>query len=302
MSFTVSDNDGVKTVTVNDRAQQPEGGRYTLSPAAGKQTLVITDHSGNQTTVIVTVNNGHTPLPDDGDCTTAVLCRFCDAVVTPAAHHRFTGAWQRDDTHHWHVCQNTGCQLIDERTAHAGSDDGDCTTAVVCRCGHVLLAARTAHTWTPWASDGNGRHTRACTVEGCTAGTQTEAKGHTGGTATCIAPAVCTVCEESYGDKDPQHHTALIHVEAKEATTAAEGNREYWYCDGCGRYFADATAAEEITKADTITAKLKDDSQKDPAKTGDSSNVLLWIALLFVSGSVMVGIKVFNRKEKHSMK
>lgn len=302
VSFTVSDNDGVKTVTVNDRAQQPEGGRYTLSPAAGKQTLVITDHSGNQTTVIVTVNNGHTPLPDDGDCTTAVLCRFCDAVVTPAAHHRFTGAWQRDDTHHWHVCQNTGCQLIDERTAHAGSDDGDCTTAVICRCGHVLLAARTAHTWTPWASNGNGRHTRACTVEGCTAGTQTEAKGHTGGTATCIAPAVCTVCEESYGDKDPQHHTALIHVEAKEATTAAEGNRAYWYCDGCGRYFADATAAEEITKADTITAKLKDDLQKDPAKTGDSSNVLLWIALLFVSGSVMVGIKVFNRKERHSMK
>ena len=30
----------------------------------------------------------------------------------------------------------------------------------------------------------------------------------------------------------------------------------YWYCDGCKKYFSDAAATKEITKAATVTAKL----------------------------------------------
>lgn len=78
---------------------------------------------------------------------------------------------------------------------------------------------------------------------------------HSGGTATCTAPAHCDVCQKSYGDKNPANHTALQHVDAKAATTEAEGNIEYWYCADCGKYYSDAAAANEITQAQTVTAK-----------------------------------------------
>ena len=101
-----------------------------------------------------------------------------------------------------------------------------------------------------WTSNGNGTHSRHCT---CNA---VETVNCSGGTATCIAKAVCEICKESYGSLDPNNHTDLKHVDAKAATVAAEGNIAYWYCGGCGKYFADAAATKEITRADTVTAKL----------------------------------------------
>ena len=79
---------------------------------------------------------------------------------------------------------------------------------------------------------------------------------HSGGTATCIAKAVCEICKESYGSLDLNNHADLKHIDAKAATAAEEGNIEYWYCSGCKKYFSDAAATKEITKADTVTAKL----------------------------------------------
>ena len=87
---------------------------------------------------------------------------------------------------------------------------------------------------------------------------------HSGGTATCTAQALCDVCQTPYGDLDPANHTALTHVEAKAATTEAEGNIEYWYCEGCGKYYSDATAATEITKEQIVTAKLKPQGTATP--------------------------------------
>ena len=79
---------------------------------------------------------------------------------------------------------------------------------------------------------------------------------HTGGTATCIAKAICEICKESYGSPDRNNHTDLKHIDAKAATAAEEGNIAYWYCDGCKKYFSDAAAKTEITEAATVTAKL----------------------------------------------
>ena len=87
---------------------------------------------------------------------------------------------------------------------------------------------------------------------------------HSGGTATCNAQAVCDVCHISYGDLNPANHTALQHVDAKAATTEAEGNIEYWYCADCGKYYSDAAAANEITQAKTVTAKLMPESTATP--------------------------------------
>ena len=123
---------------------------------------------------------------------------------------------------------------------------------------------------------------------------------HTGGTATCTDKAICEVCGESYGELDSNNHADLKHIDAKAATKTAEGNIEYWYCDGCGKYFADKDGDKEITKADTVTAKLPDDS-KSP-QTGDNSNLTLWIALLFISGGAVTATTVYGRKKKRLTK
>ena len=117
--------------------------------------------------------------------------------------------------------------------------------------------------------------------------------GHTGGKSTCTQKAVCEVCGKAYGEPDPKNHTGLKHIPAKAATEDAEGNIEYWHCSGCGKYYSDKDGTKEIKKADTVTAKLP----KSPP-TGDTSNLMLWIALLFVSGGVVIGTAVTEKKKK----
>ena len=101
-----------------------------------------------------------------------------------------------------------------------------------------------------WTSNGDGTHSRHCT---CNA---VETQNCSGGKATCKAKAVCEICKESYGSPDLNSHADLKHIDAKAATAAAEGNIEYWYCGDCDKYFSDAAATKEITKAATVTAKL----------------------------------------------
>ena len=113
--------------------------------------------------------------------------------------------------------------------------------------------------------------------------------GHTGGKATCTEKAVCEVCGKAYGEPDPKNHTDLKHVPAKAATEDAEGNIEYWYCGGCNKYYSDKDGTKEITKADTVTAKLP----KTPP-TGDTSSLSLWIALMLATGAAAL-----SRKKKH---
>ena len=127
---------------------------------------------------------------------------------------------------------------------------------------------------------------------------------HSGGKATCKDKAKCEVCGAEYGELDPKNHTNLKHFPAKAATKDAEGNIEYWYCDGCGKYFSDKDGTKEIKKADTVTAKLpggtvKPGADKSP-QTGDNSNLLLWIALLFISGGAAIGTTVVSRKKKYN--
>ncbi len=78
---------------------------------------------------------------------------------------------------------------------------------------------------------------------------------HSGGKATCKDKAVCEVCNESYGETEPTNHSNLKHIEAVEATILADGNKEYWYCDGCDKYYSDENATNEIKKEDTVIAK-----------------------------------------------
>ncbi len=153
---------------------------------------------------------------------------------------------------------------------HKGSTaQPTCTDAVKCTvCGSTLPAL--GHEWGPWTSGSDNTHTRACKRDGahtetkscvdadrdhmCEACGQT-ISGHTGGTATCTAKAVCSVCGQSYGAVDTANHD-LKHTAAKEPGAFVTGRIEYWTCRTCGKYFADAGGAKEISRDDIIIPRL----------------------------------------------
>ena len=120
--------------------------------------------------------------------------------------------------------------------------------------------------------------------------------GHTGGKATCTERAVCEVCGKAYGEPDPKNHTDLQHISAKAATKTAGGNIEYWYCEDCGKYFADAAATKEIKQADTVTAKLSG-AAKSPQTGGDSGVV----TVLLLSGGAFICLVSRRKKRTHTV-
>ena len=93
---------------------------------------------------------------------------------------------------------------------------------------------------------------------------------HTGGTADCCHKAVCEICGKAYGGLDPDNHTDLKHFPAQRATILREGNIEYWYCSGSGKYYKDAKATIEITQADTVIPKVKRDNSGIPSHGGET--------------------------------
>ena len=176
----------------------------------------------------------------------------------------------------------------------------------------MTVTVNNGHTFGDWTSNGDGTHTRQCTADSCTEGVETDnctdedknhkcdicgkiISNHIGGKETCRDKAVCEVCGKSYGELDPNNHTDLKHFPAKASTEDSEGNIEYWYCSGCGKYYSDKDGTKKIAKADTVTAKLP----KYP-QTGDNSNLMLWIALLLASGGAVIGTTVVSKKKKHN--
>ena len=310
----------VDTVTVNGTAVTlDENGSFVLSPADGGQKIIVTDKAGNTAEMSVTVNDGHTfgEWTSNGDgthtrqctadgCTEGVetdnctdedknhKCDICDYIISECA-----------DTDKNHICDICGNIISNHEDAdnnhvcdHCGkviSNHEDANKNHVCdRCGKVISNHK----------DANKDH--VCDLCGKTISNHEDADedhvcdycgkvitNHIGGNKTCRDKAVCEVCGKSYGELDPNNHTDLKHFPAKAATEDSEGNIEYWYCGGCGKYYSDKDGTKEIAKADTVTAKLP----KSPP-TGDTSNLMLWIALLLASG----GIAVIGKKKKLSAK
>ena len=196
----------------------------------------------------------------------------------------------------------------------------------------MTVTVNNGHTFGEWVSDNDGTHTRKCTVDGCNA---FETENCSGGNATCTKKAVCDVCGKAYGELDKTNHeggvqewttrTAFVHeqkwnccgavIVTSEVHEWKDGVcRECGYvclhndtdknhiCDYCKKTIStyENAATEEVKNADTVTAKLPDDS-KSP-QTGDNSNIILWIALLIISGGVMKGVTAFGKNKKHSAK
>ncbi len=177
--------------------------------------------------------------------------------------------------------------------------DGEQKIIVTDKAGNtaeMTVTVNGGHTYGEWASNGDGTHSRECTVDGCKG---VETMACSGGNATCTEKAVCEYCGKAYGKPDSNNHTDLKHIDAKAATKTAEGNIEYWYCGGCDKYYSDKDGINEIKKADTVTAKLPG-NPKSP-RTGNASDLALWISLLFVSGGVTGVTAALRKKKKHKV-
>lgn len=184
-------------------------------------------------------------------CTEKAVCTHCGQSYgeTNPVNHTGTEQWTQTTTTHekkWNCCNTVSVPNENHEWA-----DGVCS-----ECGYVCLH-----------EDTDKNH--ICDICGKTTSEHKDADNnhicdycnkkisdHSGGTATCIAKAVCEICKESYGSLDLNNHADLKHIDAKAATAAEEGNIEYWYCGDCKKYFSDAAAKTEIPKADTVTAKL----------------------------------------------
>ena len=272
----------VDTVTVNGTAVTLDAtGSFTLAPAHGEQKIVVTDKAGNTAEMTVTVNDGHTfgEWTSNGDGTHTRQCT-ADGCTEGIETDNCT---DEDKNHICDICGNIISNHEDANQDH------------VCDlCGKTI----SNH------ADTNNNH--VCDYCGKTISNHEDADkdhvcdlcgkvitNHAGGKETCRDKAVCEVCGKAYGELDPKNHTDLKHFPAKAATEDAEGNVEYWHCDDCNKYYSDKDGTKELAKADTVTAKLP----KAPP-TGDTSNLMLWIALLLISGGALIGTTVTEKKKK----
>ena len=262
----IVDEKYVDTVTVNGTVVTLDvDGGFVLPPTNGEQKIVVTDKSGNNAEMTVTVNNGHTfgewVSDNDGKHTRKCTVDGCDAFETENCSGGNATCTEKavcdvcgkaygelDGTNH-----EGGVQEWTTRTAFNHEQKWNC-------CGAVIVASE-AHEW----KDG------ACRECGYVCLHNDADKDH-----------ICDYCKKTISehvDKDKNH-----------------------ICDYCKKTISahEDAPTEEIKKADTVTAKLPDDS-KSP-QTGDNSNLILWIALLIISGGVMKGVTAFGKSKKHSAK
>ena len=215
-------------------------------------------------------------------------CNECGRKKTEqidATGHSWKQEWNSDETHHWHECVN-GCDAKDAYAEHADADKNHvCDTCgkvlSVCAddnkdhkcdyCGKTL--SECADTDKDHKCDYCGKVLSECADDNkdhkCDYCGKT-ISNHTGGTADCCHKAVCEICGKAYGGLDPDNHTDLKHFPAQRATILREGNIEYWYCSGCGKYYKDAKATIEITQEDTVIPKVKRDNSGIPSHGGET--------------------------------
>ena len=236
-----------------------ENGQFILSPASGEQTIVVTDKAGNETRVTVTVNDGHTYEWQSENGQYWQKCKFCNHETAkkdiPTINISGSDKVCRTQDYKFSFTLPEGATDAAYGYEFIGLGDGPLTPTVENGLYSGIIKASTY----PAKENSFKLIVSAKTADGFAFSaekTVTIQNAHSGGTATCKDKAICEVCGESYGELDPNNHANLKHIDAKAATKTSEGNIEYWYCDGCNKYYKDAKATQEITKAQTVTAKL----------------------------------------------
>ena len=255
----------VDTVTVNGTAVTLDAdGGFVLPPTNGEQKIVVTDKAGNNAEMTVTVNNGHT-----------------------------FGEWVSDnDGKHTRKCTVDGCDAFETEDCSGGN--ATCTEKAVCDvCGKAYGEPDgTNHEggvqeWTTRTAFNHEQKWNCCGA------VIVSSEAHEWKDGVCRECGY--VCLHNDTNKD--------HVcdYCKKIISEHEDEDKDHICDYCKKTISaheDATP-EEIKKPDTVTAKP--DDSKSP-QTGGNSNLVLWIALLIISGGVMKGVTAFGKSKKHSAK
>ena len=306
----------IDTVKVNgNTVTLDSNNQFTLNPAEGKQTIVVTDKAGNETRVTVTVNDGHTYEWQSENGQYWQKCKFCNHETAkkdiPTINISGADKVCRTQDYKFSFTLPEGATDAVYGYEFIGLGDGPLTPTVENGLYSGIIKASAY----PAEETGFKLIVSAKTADGFTFSAEKTVaiqNEHSGGTATCTEQATCEICGEKYGDLNANNHSDLKHFPAVAATKTAEGNIEYWYCSGCKKYYKDAKATQEITKAQIVTAKLPSDNNGSNNKpgnnattspqTGDNSNFALWIALLFISGGAVTVTTVYGRKKKHSVK
>ena len=225
-----------------------------------------------------------TPATATADGTKHKECTVCGYTMAtetiPATGggehtHSYGSEWKNDADNHWHECS----------------------------CGDKKdTAAHTASEWiidTPATATTSGSKHKECTVCGYTMTTETiPATG--GGEHTHSYGSEWKYNADNHwhecscGDKADKAAHDFKWVVDKEATATQKGSK-HEECRVCGY----KKAAVEIPATGTPTEPGKP-TDSDSPQTGDNSNMILWIALLFVSGGVVIGITVYSKKKKEN--
>ena len=391
--FTPDDGYEIDLVTVNGVATDVHSNTLNVTMDADKTVIVTYKAIPHTHTYDQEIQKPET-LKSAADCTNdAVYFKSCSCgeistteTFTAAGTqlgHAWASDWSKDTDNHWKICSR--CHEKKDEAAHDYGSDNICDT-----CGYdktvphthnltlvpakaptctekgntayytcdgcdkwfedatgaseitdktsVILAA-TGHSVSDWKSD-HTDHWKECTVVGCGVIIEDSKAVHTAGEWIIDTPATattsgskhkeCTVCgytmttetipatgggehTHSYSsdwkyDADNHWHECSCSDKAdkaahdfkwvvdKEATATQKGSK-HEECKVCGY----KKAAVEIPATGTPTEPGKP-TDSDSPQTGDNSNMILWIALLFISGGVLTGVTVFDKRKRHSVK
>ena len=195
--------------------------------------------------------------------------------------HSYGSDWKYDADNHWHECS----------------------------CGDKAdKAAHTAGEWiidTPATATTSGSKHKECTV--CSYTMTTETIPATGGGEHTHSygsdwkyDADNHWHECSCGDKADKAAHDFKWVVDKEATATQKGSK-HEECKVCGykKAAVEILATGSTTKPTDPTQTNSNTGAEGP-KTGDNSNMILWIALLFISGGAVIGITVYSKKKKEN--
>ena len=225
------------------------------------------------------------------ECTVCSYKRSENTVIDklPATHsHSYGTEWKYDDTNHWHECE----------------------------CGDKAdVAAHSASEWivdTAATETAEGAKHKECTV--CKKVLETATIPATGSSHTHSYGTDWKYDDTNHwhececGDKADTAAHSFQWVIDKAATKEATGIK-HEECTVCGAKRSENTVIDKLPDSgntgntgsgDNSTDKPgKDDSTKSP-QTGDSSNLIGWLAALFVSGGVLTVLGVSSKKRKES--
>ena len=186
----VADFDAVGK-TIKWTAHTHDWGAWT-SNGDGTHTRICTSNSSHKQTEKC---SGGTAT-----CQSKAVCTTCGGKYGDFASHDFdVSSWgYKGADGHAHVCKTAGCAATDTVIAHIPGPAATEDAAQICtECGYEIVPALNhEHNWGAWTSNGDGTHTRTCSLDT----SHTEIADCSGGTATCQSKAVCTICGGEYGD------------------------------------------------------------------------------------------------------